>query len=126
MSGGQTDLAAMLKGLTAIRQAGTWRFIQQDAAPDLSLAVMAFREGETWTAIVPACEDTPAADCWAWLQLSVTSSLSAVGLSATVSRALAEIACPCNIVAGYAHDHLFVPQHLAKRAAAAIDALGVA
>ena len=46
---------------------------------------------------------------WARISLSVHSSLSAVGLSAAIARALADRGLPANIVAGCHHDHIFVP-----------------
>jgi len=46
---------------------------------------------------------------WARISLSVHSSLSAVGLTAAIARALADRSLPANIVAGYHHDHIFVP-----------------
>lgn len=45
----------------------------------------------------------------AWISLKVHSDLSAVGLTAAVSTALAASQIPCNVVAGAFHDHLFVP-----------------
>jgi uncharacterized protein len=45
----------------------------------------------------------------AWISLKVHSDLSAVGLTAAVSIALAARQIPCNVVAGAFHDHLFVP-----------------
>jgi hypothetical protein len=46
---------------------------------------------------------------WARISLTVHSSLSAVGLTAAVAGALADRGLPANTVAGYHHDHVFVP-----------------
>ncbi|MDH7943369.1 ACT domain-containing protein [Pseudohongiella sp. SYSU M77423] len=44
------------------------------------------------------------------ITLSVHSSLEAVGLTAAVSRLLADHGIAANILAGYYHDHIFVPR----------------
>jgi len=46
---------------------------------------------------------------WARISLGVHSSLEAVGLTAALSRALAETGISANIVVGLHHDHIFVP-----------------
>ncbi len=56
----------------------------------------------------------------AWLTIQVHSSLEAVGLTAAMSRVLTAQDIPCNVLAGYFHDHLLVP---VDRADEAIDAL---
>ncbi len=54
------------------------------------------------------------------ITLRVHSELSAVGLTAAVSRALAEAGISCNVLAGLHHDHLLVPH---ERAAEALEVL---
>ena len=48
--------------------------------------------------------------------LNIHSSLEGVGLTARVSSALASAGIPCNIVAAFHHDHVFVPEAMAPRA----------
>ncbi|KAB8338942.1 hypothetical protein FH972_021882 [Carpinus fangiana] len=50
------------------------------------------------------------------ITLKVQSSLDAVGMMAVISRKLAEAKVPCNVVAGFMHDYLFIPIRLADRA----------
>ncbi|PSJ39964.1 hypothetical protein C7I55_12685 [Sphingomonas deserti] len=57
------------------------------------------------------------------ITLGVHSALDGVGLTAAVSAALAACDIPCNVIAAYHHDHLFVPAALAEPALAALDAL---
>ncbi|MFP3613179.1 ACT domain-containing protein [Paraburkholderia sp. SIMBA_050] len=50
------------------------------------------------------------------ITLSVHSSLEAVGFIAVISRRLANAGIPCNVIAGYYHDHILVPVERAKDA----------
>jgi uncharacterized protein len=52
----------------------------------------------------------------AWITLKVHSSLQSVGLTAAFAQALTEKGISCNVVAGYHHDHLFVPREKSAEA----------
>ncbi|MEO0982161.1 MAG: ACT domain-containing protein [Pseudomonadota bacterium] len=119
---GERDLSTLLATLSVDRHDGVWAFASHAEAPATS-AVMLFKEREGWTTIAPATPDTPADNRWVWLELSVYSDLQAVGFLAAVSAALAEAGVPCNAVAAFHHDHIFVPEALAETAEAAILAL---
>lgn len=72
-----------------------------------------FHESEGTTVIVTSGEaarlDIATEPQWAHITLSVHSSLSAVGFIARIATALAAAGISLNPVAGYYHDHLFVP-----------------
>jgi len=46
---------------------------------------------------------------WAWISLGFHSKLEMTGLTAAISHALSECKIPCNVVAAFYHDHIFVP-----------------
>ena len=60
----------------------------------------------------------------AWLTLDVESALDSVGLTAAVATALAAQRIPCNVLAGFHHDHLLVPESRADEAMAILRSLG--
>jgi hypothetical protein len=93
----------MLAGMAPVLDVREWRFIVTDgAAPADAFAII--REDEGVTAIVPS-----EGGDFARITLQVHSALEGVGLTAAVATALAESGIACNIVAGFHHDHLFVP-----------------
>ena len=57
------------------------------------------------------------------ITLRVNSALTDVGLTALFSRILADAGISCNVIAGRAHDHLFVDWDQAARALALLRAL---
>ncbi|WP_083266126.1 ACT domain-containing protein [Burkholderia lata] len=54
------------------------------------------------------------------ITLAVHSSLEAVGFMAVISRKLADAGIPCNVIAGYYHDHVLVPVERAGDAMASL------
>ena len=130
---GSTDLAAMLAHLTVSRRPGTFVFATADPkTADASLtlgdgieALITEAEGTAVVASVDAARirglsfDFEAA----WLTLDVHSSLAAIGLTAAVAEALTTAGIPCNVLAGFHHDHLLVPVGEVDRALAALQQL---
>lgn len=57
------------------------------------------------------------------ITLRVYSGLEAVGLTAAVAQKLAAAGLSCNVVAGFHHDHLFVPYERADEAMAVLERL---
>ena len=129
----ESDLSTLLSTLEVIRRDGVWRFetIDKDAASWADLVnlrqvrdiAMLFQESEGLTVITSADDETPQENRWVWLELSVYSDLQAVGFLAKVAAALSDAGVPCNAVAAYHHDHIFVPEAKAETAIAAIEAL---
>jgi hypothetical protein len=111
---GLADLRALLAALDPDLDPVPKRFIHvshERARERMLDALMMFREAEGTTLIVDVNEDDASGDrmLWARITLRVQSSLTAVGLMAAVSAALAKRGIPCNPVSAFLHDHLFVP-----------------
>ena len=86
-----------------------------------------FQEPEGMTLIVPRHRaDRAGIDyeaCYRQLTLTVHSSLNTVGLTAAVAGVLTEQGISANMVAGFYHDHIFVPAAQAEAALAALQSL---
>lgn len=57
------------------------------------------------------------------ITLEVHSSLEAVGLTAAISNELAAFNISANVVAGYYHDHIFIPKDKADLALETLEGL---
>lgn len=83
-------------------------------------AVATCREAEGLSAILPLeaalREGLPADQPMRCITLTGHSALDGVGLTAAVAGALAAAGIPCNMVAGYHHDHAYVPEGMADAA----------
>ncbi|WP_143704548.1 ACT domain-containing protein [Porphyrobacter sp. TH134] len=112
-----SDLAGMLAGMAPVLDARRWAFVLTDSAPPAD-AFALIREDEGLAAIVPQ-----EGGGFARITLMVHSALDGVGLTAAVSGALAAAGIACNVVAGFHHDHLFVPWNRRDEALAILQRL---
>jgi hypothetical protein len=130
MSGmtGERDLGRILAGFSVSRRPGTFVYVvdpPERFADDVVEAVVREREGVTYVversiALAAGCDVRFEA---VWLTVDVQTSLDGVGLTAAMSGVLASEGVPCNVLAGFHHDHLLVPLELADRAVAALEGL---
>lgn len=110
-----TSLSALLASLTPQLHAGNFCFVSVPPGTETGMlpAVATIRETEGITLVLH--EDDARDACLpirfraAWITLDVQSDLEMVGLTAAVSRVLADEGIACNVIAGAHHDHLFVP-----------------
>lgn len=124
------DTRAMIAGMRPERAAIPYVFAAvTDLALIARLSTAAFAridEAEGTTLILPAeiAEEAglDVALPMARITLQVHSALDGVGLTAAVATALAAEGIPCNMVAGYHHDHAFVPLDQAEAALACLQA----
>jgi len=128
---GETNLASMLETLTVSVRAD--RYVVATLAPDIAVpsvsngvaAVIREDEGTTVIATVERAisEDWPRDFVATWLTLDVHSALEAVGLTAAFSSSLGRAGIPCNVIAGFYHDHILVPHDKGQAAVEVIEAL---
>jgi uncharacterized protein len=115
---------AMIAGMTPTLKPGKFVFITTDDAALIkslsSQAISTFKEEEGMSLLVPAgvVEEAglDAEHPMRCITLNVYSSLEGVGLTAAVSSALGDAGIPCNMIAAYHHDHVFVPSDKASKA----------
>ncbi len=101
---GETDLARLLATLSPVLAEAEYAFVEHNGGALPSGTFALIREDEGDGIIVER-----AGGGWARITLQVHSSLDAVGLSAELTRRLAERGIAANVVAGRLHDHVFVP-----------------
>jgi uncharacterized protein len=129
---GETDLSRLLQHMEPQLNPGQYVFCSLPHDADCQglepLARMHEREG--LTLVLPRAQADARGLGYdyvaAWITLHVHSSLAAVGLTASFSAALAQAGVSCNVIAGYYHDHLFVPVERAERALSTLRALAAA
>lgn len=120
-----TDLSRLLSSMEPVLHADPYGYAVTDAPVPGSFATVA--EDEGLTVIAPhAALHAAGVDpgpAWARISLTVHSDLVAVGLTAAFASALADHSISANVVAGFHHDHIFVPWDRRHDALAALKAL---
>ena len=112
---GETDLDVLLKTLNATLIEGLYVFatVGNDDERAYSLARMVFREAEGTTLILLQEQANELGLSYEFpcrmITLNIHSSLEAVGFMARITTVLAAHGMGVNPVAGFFHDHLFVP-----------------
>lgn len=125
-STGERNLETLLGSLRPVLHDGDFVFciVRDLSTVDISRVVATFREEEATTVILEKSEadrlKLEYSFVSSWITLSIHSALEAVGLTAAVSKALADEGISCNVMAAYFHDHIFVPVGDAGRAMKAL------
>ena len=120
----ETDLATLIRNLEPRTLPNTYVFCSVEDADygDLShtgpLASFAEPEGLTLVLTRESAEEEGLSyeGTFRCISLQVHSSLEAVGLTAAVTGELATQGISANVIAGYHHDHIFVPSRQAESA----------
>ncbi|MET9417049.1 ACT domain-containing protein [Streptomyces klenkii] len=128
---GERDLSKLLRGMRPELNAGRYVYATVETEPPAGVTpVVTVREPEGLTLVVRQEEADAAGLLYdyvaGWITLRIHSALEAVGLTAAVSQALAQADLSCNVVAGFHHDHLFVPYERAGEAVEVLEALASA
>jgi hypothetical protein len=124
---GETNLSILLKNMEPTLNDGQYVFctVPNETPLDFSKIQLFFKEKEGITLILEKQEADKLGlsypSVYAWISLTVHSSLEAVGLTAAFSNVLAKENISCNVIAGYYHDHIFVPIKDAEKALSALN-----
>jgi uncharacterized protein len=124
----ERDLSRLLRGLRPQLNPGRFVFstVTGPVPPGVQ-PVVTVTETEGRTLVLPQHEADAAGLGYdhvaGWITLRVNSALDAVGLTAAVAGELARAGLSCNVIAGYHHDHLFVPHDRSAEALAVLNAL---
>ncbi|HDY7421021.1 TPA: ACT domain-containing protein [Vibrio vulnificus] len=127
---GITDLQRLLQSMSPQLVEGDYVFCTVDGPLKDYLhldPIATFREQEGLTLVLEAQQAEQAGlntdSRFCLITLTVHSSLEAVGLTAAFASKLASYGISANVIAGYYHDHIFVPQGKAHEAMSALTEL---
>lgn len=122
---GVTDRGDLLAAMRPVLTPGEWVFVTGAAPVEGAIATVVEDEGVTSVVNRTTAEHASVTGdpVMARITLQVYSALEAVGFTAAVATALAARGIPANVVAGYFHDHVFVPLDRADEAVAVLEEL---
>ncbi|MCB6178389.1 ACT domain-containing protein [Rhodobacter sp. Har01] len=124
---GERDLGRLLAGMRPELSAMDWGFACADRVPEAVQPFAVVAEDEGLTLVAPMDRLRQAGlqpqGPMARITLRVHSSLVAVGLTAAVAGALAAEGISANVIAGFHHDHIFLPAAQARQAMQVLDRL---
>ncbi len=111
-----SELQAVLAGMDPVLHDLPYVFMPDDRLTGYSIELTgmfaSINEAEGTTYIIALEQELEMAEGlprFARVILQVHSDLEGVGLTAAVATSLAETGLACNVIAGFHHDHLFVP-----------------
>ena len=115
---------AMLAGMKPVLKDGVFFFCTtnnpSDAEALLHCSLATFREDEGITLVLAENDARQhgfdLAIPMRRIVLEVFSALDGVGITAGVAAALADNGIPCNMIAAYQHDNVFIPEPMSHRA----------
>lgn len=111
---GESNLAVLLRSAKPEHNSGDYVFcsVSDLSSVDMDKVCVMVREKEGITLVLKKetadALSMPYSSVFAWITLTIHSSLEAVGLTAAFSTALAKQNISCNVVAAFYHDHIFV------------------
>jgi uncharacterized protein len=125
---GETNLNVLISTMKPKLNDGEFVFCSLKTGQiDLAPCLLFFKESEGLTIVCPKSHADKMkfaySSVFSWITLEVHSALEAVGLTAAFSQALASHNIPCNVVAGYYHDHIFVQKERGMEAVKVLEDL---
>ena len=125
---GETNLNVLINSMKPYLNAGQYVFCTLKTIEiDVNNCLFFFKENEGTTVVClkeyADNQHYTYQSTFSWITLSVHSALEVVGLTAAFSDALAQHNISCNVVAGFYHDHIFVPKNQGAKAVEVLENL---
>ncbi len=121
---GERDLGRLLAGLAPVVRPVPYVVVETEA--EIPAAAIIIEDEATTRVVEQSVADAHSLSyefVAAWMTCTIESDLEAVGMTAAISRALADANISCNVLAGSRHDHLLVPWQRRDDAVAVLSAL---